>query len=93
MSQVIGEPNSNRFTGDSLANLTVGGRYLATFVAQAGGDDALAIVQYMNPSLTADQSNWSDADKDRYKKAQSVLEAFRKAAQCIHDIDERIFGQ
>jgi RHS repeat-associated protein len=91
LGQVIGNVSSPKFTGDFIANLTIGGRFLADLVSGAGGDDALAVLQYMNPGLTADQSNWTDADKDRYGKAQSVITAFRKAAECIHDVDKKIF--
>jgi RHS repeat-associated protein len=92
LNQVIGEKNSRLFTGNTLANLTVGGKYLANFVSGAGGDDALAVLQYFNPSLTADQSNWSNKAKDRYGKAQHALKAFKEAAQCIHNVDKKIFG-
>ena len=53
----------------------------------------MAILRYMNPSLSADQSNWSDRAKDRYAKAKNTLEAFKKAAECIHDVDKKIFGE
>ena len=83
--------NSPFFTSDLRANLTVGGRFLADLVGGAGGDDALAVLQFMNPGLTSDQSKWSDADKDRYAKAKAVITAFREAAQCIHDVDKKLF--
>ena len=41
----------------------------------------MAILQYMNPSLTGDQTKWSKADKIQYDRAKVASQAFKTAAE------------
>jgi RHS repeat-associated protein len=92
LSETLGDVNSPTFTGSTLANLTVGGMYLNYLAIGTGGDMALAFVRYQNPGANLDHSGWSKSLEDRFNKFNSLIESFKSFAQCVKDVDERLYG-